>query len=72
MSSTNGNYPDTSKSSANTSKRNIGNRKYIPSINQARILATGGNNASIPNNQSVNIPPKHQNKEFVIKNKIRR
>ena len=73
MSSANANH-DTSKSSTNGSKRNITNRKYIPAIgmNQTKILVNGCNNTNISNNQSTTIPPKQVNKDFVIKNKIKR
>jgi hypothetical protein len=64
VASTNANH-EASKSS-NGSKRNITNRKYLP-IQHTKVLAN--NNPNL-NNHSLSVPPK--NKEFVIKNKIKR
>ena len=68
MSSANGNCQESTKSS-NGSKRNIANRKYMPAIglNQTKLVTA----VNVSNNQSVNIPPKG-NKEFIIKNKVKR
>lgn len=66
MSSSNSNAHDASKSSANGSKRNITNRKYMP-IQQTKVLTNNNINLA---NHSLSIPPK--NKDFIIKNKVKR